>query len=40
MIEAFEEKMYKSLKEIQENPVKQRSLKRKQMNPLQTYRNI
>jgi hypothetical protein len=36
MIEAFKDEMNKSLKEIQENPIKQRSLKRKYLNPLKT----
>ena len=38
MIEAFKEEMNKSLKEIQENTIKERSLKRKHINPLKTYR--
>jgi hypothetical protein len=38
VIEDFEKVINNTLKEIQENPGKQKPLKRKHMNPLKKYR--
>ena len=40
MIEDFKKDINNSLKEIQENTVKQKSFKRKHQNPLKNYRKI
>ena len=40
MIEAFEEEINKFLKAIQESTIRQRYLKREQINPLMTHRKM
>lgn len=40
MIEAFEEEMNRSLKEIQENSIKKIDFFNEETNPLRTYRKI